>query len=189
MNQVQLLSFFFLYYPSLAFQRGRLLLIRGLKEKRTVYNKGFFRNNEFAIMLHRGLTQLIWVGSNFVVKEDVSWTTLNVECVGSLRYLWIFQWRKETAEGGNNKRTSVCVPKLVGPGGPHLWPSISTNISIRRLYASENSRNVSIRRSCHTFACVQWRHRWHEYKVLADWLIVASLCLCQHVFARHNNHK
>lgn len=38
-------------------------------------------------MLHRGLTQLIWVGSNFVVKEDVFWTTLNVECVGSLQYL------------------------------------------------------------------------------------------------------
>ena len=38
-------------------------------------------------MLHRGLMKLVWVSSNFVVQEDVFWTTLNVECVGSLLYL------------------------------------------------------------------------------------------------------
>ena len=45
--------------------------------------------------------------------------------------------------------------------------------------------------SSYAYAYVQWGHRWHKHEVIADRLIVLSLCLClclwQHVLTGHRS--
>ena len=51
--------------------------------------------------------------------------------------------------------------------------------------------NLNLSSYAYAYAYVQWGHRWHKHEVIADRLIVLSLCLClclwQHVLTGHRS--
>ena len=82
----------------------------------------------------------------------------------------------------NETPRSQCHAKLVIIC--HLRPVLTCDASIRRLCASEDSRDMStrIKLSSYAYAYVQWGHRWHSKKCsLIGRKSYAYAGLCQHV--------
>jgi len=118
----------------------------------------------YQISPFRNSWNFCWMESASVYEQDVPrW--MNSACVQTPFYCW---------------SSFHCKPS------PDLTCDASISINIRSLRVIADGCDISI--IIHSSLCfcwyicrcyVQWGNGWHKHKVLADWLKVFRLCLCQ----------